>query len=210
MGLRLGITIAGVVVGATLSTSASADGPMAVDWSRVLVEVDHFARHGAAEVAQGSSSSIVTSEHTSQPLEHNAGNAWFGVAPSVTLVARDWGEAYRLAGDRLSLPDEMRLSSSTRMIVSRARLSDSHISRITPFAQLGAGQWRTDTNIMPHLHRSTEIAAQVGGGFEMRVAHRWELAWETSATLLIREEREAESIPMTKLWSTMLASRVSF
>jgi hypothetical protein len=204
---RIALSILGAAAVTTLTGVAHADpGHLTIDWGRLLVEMDSFARHGAEELVPTTHPNAP--EIQTQPLVHTAGNAWFGVAPSVTLVARDWGEAYRLAGDRLSLSDEMRLSSSTRMVVSRVRLSDSHVSRITPFAQLGAGQWRTDTNIMPFTPRSTEIAAQIGGGFEVRLAGRWQLACETSATLFIRDSREPQDLAATKLWSTMVASRL--
>jgi len=208
MGRRILLSIATALVAMSIGTTASADETRGVDWCRLLVGVDAYMRHGSESLQPNDRAQ----EHAGQQqlYVHNAGNAWFGVAPSVTLVARDWGEAYRLAGDRLSLTDAMRLSSSTRMVVTRVRLSDSHLSRITPFAQLGAGQWRTDTTIMPILQRSTEVAAQVGGGVELRLGAHWQIACETSATILIRDQRESESISATKLWSTTLASRFEF
>ncbi|HEY8072591.1 MAG TPA: hypothetical protein VIF62_00735 [Labilithrix sp.] len=207
---KLVLSLCSAALATTVAMTAHADetSGKAIDWGRLLVGLDSYVRHGSESVQQESK---VAEEHTqSQLYVHNAGNAWFGVAPSVTLVARDWGEAYRLAGDRLSLTDAMRLSSSTRMVVARVRLSDSHLSRVTPFAQLGAGQWRTDTNLMPILYRSTEVAAQVGGGVELRLSRRWQVAWETTATLLIRDYREDDAISATKLWSTTLASRLEW
>jgi hypothetical protein len=210
MGRRSLLSIAAALVATSIGSTAQADETTrGFDWARLLVGVDGYMRHGSEQQAPVNISA--QQERAGHQLYvHNAGNAWFGVAPSVTLVARDWGEAYRLAGDRLSLVDAMRLSSSTRMVMTRVRLSDSHLSRITPFAQLGAGQWRTDTTIMPILQRSTEVAAQIGGGVELRLASRWQLACETSATILIRDQREAEAISATKLWSTTLASRIEF
>ena len=190
-------------------SSARADsGHATIDWGQLLVDLDHYARHGAEQATPPTRASL--NERTSQIYEHTAGTAWFGVAPRVALVARDWGEAYRLAGDRLSLVDAMRLSSSTRMVLTRVRLSESGGTRVTPFAQLGAGQWRTDPNLLPLTPRSTEIAAQLGGGVEVHMTRAWQLACELSATLLIRDQREEGNIPETKLWSTMLASRVDF
>ena len=116
----------------------------------------------------------------------------------------------RLAGDRLSLVDAMRLSQSTRMIVTRVRFGDLQVSRVTPFAQVGLGQWRTDTNIMPLTPRSTEIAGQAGGGIEIQISRTWQLAAESSVTALYREQREDTSIPQTRFWSAMFASRFEF
>jgi len=209
MGWRFLLSASAALVAMTIGTTASADETRGIDWGRLLVGLDKYARTGAeSPVVQTNAGAAHERGH--QLYVHNEGNAWFGVAPSVTLVARDWGEAYRLAGDRLSLVDAMRLSSSTRMVMTRVRLSDSRLSRITPFAQLGAGQWRTDTNLMPILQRSTEVAAQVGGGVELRLAQRWQIACETTATILIRDQREAEAISATKLWSTTLASKIEF
>jgi opacity protein-like surface antigen len=150
----------------------------------------------------------VTSERFGQPLVQNSGNAWFGVAPSVSFVARDWGTSFRLSGDRLSLVDALRLSESTRMVLTRVRLSNN--SRITPFVQLGVGQWRTDTNILPLTPRATELAAQVGAGVELHITRGWQLACEAGGTMFIRDARSSENIAQTRLWSTMIASRIVF
>lgn len=209
MGRRILLSIAAALIASSIGTTARADDTRGIDWGKLLVGLDGYVRHGS-ESGQPNAFAAQERAGHQQLYVHNAGNAWFGVAPSVTLVARDWGEAYRLAGDRLSLTDALRLSSSTRMVMTRVRLSDSHVSRITPFAQLGAGQWRTDTTIMPILQRSTEVAAQIGGGIELRLASRWQVACETSATILIRDQREADAISATKLWSTTLATRLEF
>ena len=138
----------------------------------------------------------------------NATNSWFSFAPSVSLVARDWSSAYRVAGgDRLALVDALRLTSSTRMVLTRVRLSDK--SRITPFAQVGLGQWRTDPYLLPLTPRYEELAAQAAGGIEVRVHGTWQLALESTATMLYLERREAD-MPATHIFSTTIASRVEF
>lgn len=196
----------------TLATSAHAEPNVGIDWDKLLVSIDHYARTGSetperANAASSGRVALLQSERFGQPLTQNSGNAWFGVAPSVSFVARDWGQSYRLSGDRLSLVDAMRLSASTRMVLTRVRLSNT---RVTPFAQLGLGQWRTDTNILPFTPRSIEIAAQIGGGVEAQISRNWQIACEAGGTLLIRDEREPDAIPATKMWSTMLASRIVF
>ena len=132
--------------------------------------------------------------------------AWFGVAPRVTLVARDWASSTRLAGDRLSLVEEMRLSASTRMVVGRARLS---AARFTPFLQAGIGQWRVDRNYLPLTPHLIEVASQVGTGFELRVSRRCQIAAEATVTSLIRDGQQHE-FPQSMLWGTFIASRVEF
>lgn len=201
-------TLAAASTAVAFAAPAQAAEPkIDVDWTSFMVKLDAYVRTGSeGPVQQGRA----LEERTYQPLVQNAGNAWFGVAPSVTLVARDWGNAFRLAGDQMGLTDAMRLSSSTRMVISRVRLADNRTSRITPFAQLGFGQWRTDTNILPQYKYSIQVAAQFGGGVELSLAKNWQIACETSATVFIRDERGAEDLPATKMWSTTIASRMTF
>lgn len=193
---------------ALASPAAADDSRSAIDWGRLLVRLDTFARTGAEQpnaVQHGNGH-----DPQNEPYTQNPGNAWFGVAPRVAFVARDWGTAYRLAGDRLSLTDAMRLSQSTRMVVTRVRLGDLSVARVTPFAQIGLGQWRTDTSLMPLTPRDTELAGQAGGGFEIQISSKWQMAAESSLTAFYREQREAENVPQTRLWSVMFASRLEF
>lgn len=204
------LTIAATI--ATLASTATARADEArgsIDWGRALVQLDAFARTGAERPAL----TIHRADRpatTGEPYEQNPGNAWMGVAPRVAFVARDWATAYRLAGDRLSLVDAMRLSESTRMVVTRVRFGDLRFDRVIPFAQIGLGQWRTDTNLMPLTPRSTEVAGQLGGGIEIQVSRWWQMAAESTVTGLYRDEREALGIPQVRLWSCMLASRIEF
>ena len=200
---RLGIAIA---IGATFfatTSSAHADPERStLDWSRVLVEVDQLARHGTDKMFPAPT----RHEHPTDTYTQSATNTWFGVAPRMSFIARDWGATHRLFGDRLSVVDTQRLTRSARMVMWRVRLNDT---RITPFAQLGLGQWRVDTLLMPLTPRSEELAGQIGGGFEVRVG-AWQIACESTVTAIYREQREANNIPQTRMWSTMLASKVEF
>ena len=40
--------------------------------------------------------------------------------------------------------------------------------------------------------------------------HAWQIACENTVTAIYREQREANNIPQTRLWSTMLAAKVEF
>jgi hypothetical protein len=131
---------------------------------------------------------------------------WFGLSPHVSLVARDWGGAQLLLG-HLTLTDQLRLSRSSRMIVSRVRLADG---RFAPFAHLGLGQWRVDTDLMPVLPHDIELAAQMGLGFEVAFSRRAALAIEGDHTILIRDQREPQMIATPHLWGTFLAARAFF
>lgn len=217
---RWGIVVIIALVALTTSGAAKADGTEGggnVDWKRVLVELDVLARRGVdlfetqrcAEVLSGNGGgcfvqNVALRERTLDPNPQSAGNAWFGVAPRVSLVARGWGSAFKVAGDRLALVDAMRLTSSTRMVMTRVRISDR---RFTPFTQIGLGQWRMDPNLLPLAPRNPEIAAQLGGGFELAVLHNWQIAVETSATVIYRDDRQPVDAATPRMWSTMFASR---
>ncbi|MBX3261581.1 MAG: hypothetical protein KF782_17995 [Labilithrix sp.] len=207
MGLKLPVAVLVTVASTLFAGAARADEPRGVDWIRGLVELDRLARGDGERPAHASTSGYASRPAAvDDPNPQSMGNAWFGVAPTVTLVARDWASSTRLAGDRLSLVEEMRLSASTRMVVGRARLSEA---RFTPFFQMGVGQWRVDRNYLPLTPRTIEIAGQLGTGFELRLTRRWQVAAEAAVTSLIREGPNP-GVPQTMLWSTLLAARVEF
>lgn len=206
---KLGTKVAAVaaaVAGLLVATPAKAEQP--VDFMKALVEVDHFFRTGDLE----SGKPKVQPKHyqhvltLDDPSPKNMGNAWFGVAPKVTLVARDWSQSTKLAGDKMGFVDNVRLAQSTRMLVSRVRLAPT---RFTPFMQLGMGQWRVDTRYVPGMAQKVEIAGQLGTGFEMRVSRRVQLAAEVSATTLIRYNIDDQQ-PQNVLYSALVASRIEF
>jgi hypothetical protein len=223
VGLKFAVATAIAGAALTLSGSAAAEasahgggggagaaaaGGAAVDWSKVVYDLDQYVRgnSGGTEMlapmrmGHASSSPVDDDKIDARHPEH----AWFGIAPRLTLVARDWNGSMRLAGDRLSLVDSMRLSASTRMVVGRARLSST---RFAPFVQVGVGQWRVDRTYMPLTPLSTEVASQLGGGFELRLAKHWHAAVEGSCISLLREGTRFEQ---NQLWNAFLASRIDF
>lgn len=211
MGWKLAAAAAVAVAGATLTTPAQADEPKHVDWMKILVDADRYVRTGTELAAPTPSSQQKnnTAVLSDDPNPQSLGNAWFGVAPRASLAFRDWRNSTKLAGDQLSLVEAMRLSASTRMLVGRARLSG--ISRFTPFFQMGVGQWRTDTTLLPLTPNTIEIASQIGTGFELRIHRRWQIAAETSVTSLIREQHDTSAVaPNSILWSTFVASRLEW
>lgn len=210
MAQKLVAFAAAAIATTTFATSARADEPRGVDWIKALTELDQVVR-GKGERPQPQ---LSLRQHgrpapVDDPSPQNLGNAWFGVAPRVTLVARDWTSSTRLAGDRsMTITEQMRLSASTRMVVSRVRLSQT---RFTPFVQVGLGQWRVDRNYLPLLPNTIEVASQFGAGFELRLTKRWQLAAETTATALLREGGQSNTtVPQATLWSTFVAGRVEF
>jgi hypothetical protein len=131
------------------------------------------------------------------------GMSW--TAPRMSVVARDWGASQPLVG-HLALTDQLRLSRSLRMVVARVRLGDD---RIAPFAQLGFGQWRVDTSVVP-MPSDVELAGQLGGGLELHVAPGAAIALEATYTLLYREDREPQMLASPQLWGALLCGKAAF
>jgi hypothetical protein len=186
------------------------------DWGRVLGDLDAFSRKGAdvldsprcspAGCLTDTNATAAMPERSAPSHVQLASRQWLGFAPTLSLVARDWGSAYRVTGDRLALVEALRLTSSTRMVLTRVRMSDA---RISPYAQVGLGQWRTDPYLLPLSARYTEIAAQAAAGVEMRLIGTWQVALETATTVLYREQSSRRD-PSPHMWSTTVASRVEF
>lgn len=205
MGPKLAAAAFAAIV-TTVAAVARADEPRGVDWLRVIVELDRFARTGAERELVQTPHGQVRPHATDDPSPQNLGNAWFGVNPRVSLVARDWASSTRIAGDRLSVVESVRLAASTRMVVGRARLSNT---RFTPFLQVGLGQWRVDRRYLPFTPANIEVASQLGTGFELRLTPTWQLAAEASFISLIRDGH-SDTLPQTVMWSTLVASRLEF
>jgi hypothetical protein len=196
----LSIGCLGVVLAAAADAAAD-ESRATLDWARMLSGAHAWVGRNAERAERGD----LLGETPRQAVS-TFGTAWFGVAPTVTIVARDWGQSHLLSG-RLSVTEAMRLSRSSRMVVSRLRLAGG---RITPFSQVGLGEWRIDRDLLPQAPRDVELAAQMGGGFEMQLVPGWELALESTATLIYREAREPQNVPTPRLFGTMLASRITF
>ncbi len=107
---------------------------------------------------------------------------WLGTGIVVSLLARDWQGATRLAGGPLAVTDAIRTSRSSRMVVARIGLGGG---RIVPFVHLGAGQWR-DPNQRVY-DSPLEVAGEAGAGFEAKLTRRFSCAFEYDHTSLYRE-----------------------
>jgi hypothetical protein len=178
----------------------AADPRLSAEWNRLAVAlltplnapdlVDHPTMPGAAEAPPAS-----------------AQLRWVGAVPRLSLVARDWAESRRLWGD-LALTDELRTTRSSRMVISRVRLADGLVS---PFAQLGLGEWRVDTTLLPALPHERVLAAQTGLGFELTLAHDTVVAFEADWTLL-RPSDASDVLAQTHpgIWGTYVALRTRF
>jgi hypothetical protein len=193
------------------SPAASAEGSLrlSVDWGKL----EAVLRDGpAALLPQPQETPAANAANVANAA--NAANAhgdrnelkWFGLSPHVSLIARDWGGAQLLVG-HLALTDRLRLSRSSRMFVSRVRLADG---RFAPFAHVGLGQWRVDTDLMPVLPRDVELAAQYGFGFELAITRRVTLAIEGDHTILIRDQHEPQMIAAPNLFGGFVGARALF
>ncbi len=213
VGGRLLVTGMALAVSLSMASEARAESVgglstrLTVDWASELGKgvtwLAAQSEHGPEAPARPTELGSATTTTSSGEL----GSAWFGVAPRVSFVARDWGGAKSLAGGPIAVTDAIRVSRSSRMVMSRIRLGEG---RVVPFAQLGLGQWRVDTEWMPHLPRNVEVAGQFGAGVEVHVARNWEIAAETGLTVLYREVHEPQQLTTPRMWGTFLASRVQF
>lgn len=216
--MQMRLTFAGAVLATLFASSAGrADStPRGTEWGKLLSDMSTVMRRGALvlDSPRCAQSGCQTDTNATAALpERSARQAnvqtttdWFGFAPRTSLVVRDWGGTFRVAGDRLGMVDALRLTSSTRMVLTRVRLSDS---RIAPFVQIGVGQWRTDPFILPLTARYTEIAGQAAAGVEMRLVGTWQVAVESAMTVLHRERGDL-ALPAAHMWSSTIASRIDF
>jgi hypothetical protein len=104
-------------------------------------------------------------------------------APSVSVVARDWHGSMRLMGDRTLVLDDLRATASNRMVLTRLATD----GRLSTFVQVGVGEWRIDPAMFPNARSYSEIAGQLGAGFELRLSSRTRIASEVSYTALYRD-----------------------
>jgi hypothetical protein len=130
---------------------------------------------------------------------------WSRVA-NVSLVARDWDGSRLLLG-HLSLVDQVRMSRSSRMLVTRVRVGQW---TVVPFAQAGMGQWRIDSDRLSALRRDAKLAGQLGGGFELTIAHGATVALEADYTLVYQERGEPPMFAGAPPWGALLAARSPF
>jgi hypothetical protein len=132
---------------------------------------------------------------------------WLQMSPRLSFVARDWGSTQLVAGAHAMPTDLLRLDRASRMVIGRMLLGEG---RVAPFAQLGLGQWRIDTSLMPAMPQDVELAMQVSTGFEFRITRTWSFALEGDYTILYREVHEPQMVTSPHLWGSILAMRSTF
>jgi hypothetical protein len=214
MRTALKLTTAAFAVASTLASSAAMADTN--EWARVLSDLDAVSRKGAdvldsprctpAGCQTDTNATAAAPERGVKLNVQDTTNDLVTFRPTVSLVARDWGSSFRVAGERLALVDALRLTASTRMVLTRFRMTDA---RISPFAQVGLGQWRTDPYLLPLTPSYMELAAQAAGGIELRLMGSWQIALESTMTSIYRE-RSDSTMPSPHVWSSTFASRVDF
>jgi hypothetical protein len=133
-------------------------------------------------------------EKSATPLKNNGPFSLF--VPS--LVARDWNGSFALVGKDLA-SDNIRLTRSSRMLVSRVTLGDG---KIKPFAHFGVGEWRYDPYLLPLMPRNQEYATQFSGGVAIELFKSTSFVWEADYTVLVRSTREPQNLPSPHVLGT--------
>jgi hypothetical protein len=176
--------------------------PISLDWQRL----SEAFRAGGAILAP---EPVAPRRGSARAVE---GSAWGGAdgdapmaGPDASLVARDWGGPRIFLG-HLSPTDRIRLSHSSRMLVGRVRLP---AGRVIPFAQLGLGQWRLDSDLLPN-RREVAYAAQLGYGFELALSRFAAIAFEADYTALYRDAPCPRRSNPSDLWGGFIAARATF
>ncbi|MDB4995051.1 MAG: hypothetical protein JWM74_2483 [Myxococcaceae bacterium] len=115
-----------------------------------------------------------------------------------SVIARDWGGSYAIVGSDLPC-DNIRLTRSSRMLVSRMSLGDW---KITPWAHVAIGEWRYDPNLLPLMPHNQEYATQLSGGLAFELFMSTRLVWEADYTVLLRSSRDPEDLPAVHVIGT--------
>lgn len=175
----VGLLFSAVVVTASGSARASERTPktslldLALDGNRLVTA----AMNGTAP--SGRESSANESNPTAAPVQPPP---LVDLLPRASLVARDWRGSLKVAG-RTMLIDDLRPAASHRMVIARIA-SDA---RLSPYAQVGAGEWRVDPVLFPQMPTRQAYAGSVGAGLELRTNAGLQIAGEAGYTIFYRE-----------------------
>jgi len=198
IGRMIAAAFLGVIgLGSSLAHAGDGGARLSIDWGKLFARPEWAQLHKRPSVV-----AAVDALHTRVLTEESM--PWFGSAIHVAILARDWQGAQRLLGSHLCATDALRVSRSSRMVVTRFILSDG---RIAPFAQLGLGQWRLDPELLPIFRSDTELAGQIGVGVDIPIAPHAGVAFETDYTVLYREAHE-QHVASPRVWSTLAVARM--
>lgn len=184
--------------------TARASDPPTVDWGRLLVRANSEVPHVLEGMSPPSSPpgrglSVERDESPPQPRLPE-------LAPRLTFFARDWGRSHLLKG-RLPASELFRLSRSSRMLLGRVTFFSGSI---TPYAQLGLGQWRVDTSVVAVSPHNTELAMQIGGGLDVRAFDVCDIVVEASTTFFYRDTPHPDDVPRAHVARGLVAAFMRF
>lgn len=180
-------SVAAFAVGGLVPSIAHADSPMgmSVDVAKVIESSWNWLESRAKGVG------------AARPADKPPAAAFDPMRPvlnppiRLSLVARDWSDAYSVSGGTM-ISDDVRLSRSSRMVLGRARLD---LGDFQPYAHAAIGEWRYDPAILTTKPRNQEYATQMAVGFEYKLAKYARMGFEADYTLLCRETREPQNNP---------------
>jgi len=189
------VLIVGLMLGASSTPARAESLPHLIP--RLIEQTGLLQRHDPSKPA----------EQPSLHVEPTVPSAWLGSTFRFSLLARDWREAYSITDGHPLVFDRMRMVRSSRMAVSRVSLVEG---RIVPFVELAAGQWRIDPDLMPNLPRDTELAAQLGVGFEWTIAKRCAFAWDVERTSIYHDTKDGPTANVFSVVATFVAVRAEY
>jgi len=138
----------------------------------------------SAEPTSYSGGAAATAERSSPDrLTLSAQKPVLDFSPHASVVARDWRGSMKIVGNRTMLVDDLRPTASNRLVMARLATD----ARITTFVQVGVGEWRIDTNMFPNARAYSEMAGQLGAGFEIQLPFKMRIAGEADYTMLYRD-----------------------
>ena len=190
-----------LLAAALVAKSSSASESLLERIPKIIEKEGWLRAHYPGQPWQAPASSQLPAEtaHETKPLVGVLGGRII-----FSLVARDWHEAFNLTDGRSLLFDRMRMIRSSRMAVVRVGLDGG---LLLPYAEISAGQWRPDSDLVPWLRNDIEKAGQLALGFELRVAERCRIAWDVERTQIYGG---VANLPTTKIYASFFAMHASF
>jgi hypothetical protein len=182
---RLAGLVSGIIVASSVITSvegeahASDTAPKTTLYDLALDGNRFVAAAMSGSAPSGRDASVTANaDPTAPPAEPPP---LFDILPRASLVARDWRGSMKVAG-RTMLIDDLRPAASHRMVFARIA-SDA---RLSPYAQVGGGEWRVDPVLFPQMPMRQAFAGAIGAGLELRTNTGLQIAGEADYTFFYR------------------------
>ena len=134
--------------------------------------------------------------------------------PRPSFVLRDWRESFVIAGAPALLVDDVRPFATNRVALARitapAIETKQAVLSVSPFVQVGAGEWRIDPVLVPAMPIASTYAGQVGGGVEITIARQVHLAAEGQTTYLYGAQPWSGDVTLPRVFSGVVALQTQF